>query len=262
MAAPGIARLCWVVWGCLPIGGCSIRQLAYPPAEPPPGRAPPRSSRRARPGRSTGTPSTIVTLRSAAALVSQRRSWYQRCIVRTLGGGRRRPRAAPETPRSRRADPRRCGSAPRPPHAPTARSTTRAAAEACRHGARRGGPSGPRSVASSYSRAPTIGAAGSARSRGRRGAAGTRRTRGRRQSQTLTPKPRATACARPRVRSAQIAQGSPLGRHPSRLVERRSPGHHTSMPRRTPRNQGSDAAEVQRIGASCRYQGPGHDDCR
>ena len=37
------------------------------------------------------------------------------------------------------------------------------------------------------------------------------------QSQTATPNPRATACARPRVRSAQIAQGSPLAAIPRAL---------------------------------------------
>src|SRR6185295_1400449 len=73
------------------LGVCANWRLLDPPigispCDPSRGRLPPAASPPRPPRRSTGTPSTIVTLRSAAALVSQRRSWYQRCIVRTLGG--------------------------------------------------------------------------------------------------------------------------------------------------------------------------------
>ncbi len=169
-------------------------------------------SRGARASRSTGTPSTIVTLRSAAALVSQRRSWYQRCIVRTLGGRATRRRCLD---RSSAITAR--GSSPARKRASASSRTDGqeydpGRAGACRRGAPPGGRSGRRSVASSGSRAPTTGAAASARSPGRRAPAGTRRTRGRRR-----------ATRRPRSPGRRPESGPACGRRRSRRAPPWSP---------------------------------------
>ena len=219
----GISRRRW--YRSAVLGGLGVsanwRMLDPPigisPSEPPPGCAPPAvfPPRPAR--RFTGTPSTISTVRSAAALVSQRRSWYQRCIVRTLGG-----RATPPPCRARNSAMTTRGSSPVRKRASASSRTDGQEYDPGRYG---GVP--PRSAArwavsaalrrfviqpcadhrrcrvSTKSRPPRCCWNSSDAWSG--------------QSQTATPNPRATACARPRVRSAQIAQGSPFVATPRAL---------------------------------------------
>ena len=177
-----------------------------------------RSSRRARPGASPARRQRSGTVRSAAAFVSQRRSWY-RALHRADAG---RAGDAAAVPRPQLGDDdarilagsearlgllthRRPGVQPGRYGGVPPRSAARwAVSAALRRFVIQPCADHRRCRVSTKSRPPRL-------------PAGTRRTRGRGRARPPTPNPRATACARPRVRSAQIAQGSPLAAIPRAL---------------------------------------------